>query len=144
MTIERTCQFCGDPFTLIGRTAPKRPAIFCSLSCSNKARSRPGKDKFWEKVNKTDTCWLWTGKIARDGYGYLRDQAAHRVSWELHNGPVPEGKWVLHHCDIRPCVNPSHLFLGSRQDNMDDMSMKGRAGKKLTAEDVRVIRAAIA
>ena len=51
---------------------------------------------------------------------------SHRASWEIFNGNIPKGKWVLHRCDIRECVNPNHLFLGNRQDNMDDMVKKGR------------------
>ena len=90
---------------------------------------------FWAKVDKTDTCWLWTGGKDTGGYGALRVKAprlsnkkvrASRYSWELHNGPIPEGLWVLHTCDVRHCVNPAHLWLGTRQDNVDDMKAKGR------------------
>lgn len=74
---------------------------------------------------------------------------AHRVAWRLVNGPIPEGMWVLHHCDNPSCVNPKHLFLGTPKDNAQDMIKKGRqgdnrgenaGGAKLTAEDVRAIR----
>ena len=77
---------------------------------------------------------------------------AHRVSWELQNGPIPEGLKVLHHCDNPPCVNPKHLFLGTIQDNADDMTSKNRqrgapgernAQAKLTDQDVRDIRVSI-
>lgn len=81
-------------------------------------------------------CWLWTGwKGGPDGskYGYIsvggragRGCRAHRVSWELHHGPIPEGMHVLHKCDVPLCVNPEHLFLGTRSDNMQDMISKGR------------------
>ena len=90
-------------------------------------------DRFWDKVDKTRSgCWLWTGCTNADGYGRLalgrkRTEKAHRVSWELHNGPIPDGAEVCHTCDNPGCVNPDHLFLGTHQDNMTDMRRKGRA-----------------
>jgi len=90
--------------------------------------------RFWNKVNKTDTCWLWTASKRNKGYGafsYTRDgkmiqDRAHRYSWEIHKGSIPEGLFVLHSCDVPACVNPSHLFLGNNQENVDDMMNKGR------------------
>lgn len=87
--------------------------------------------RFWSKVQKTDDCWLWTGttwgqpEYARFKIGNKYSQAS-QYSWELHNGPMPEGLWALHRCDNPLCVNPAHLFVGTRQDNMDDMKAKGR------------------
>jgi len=71
-------------------------------------------------------CWLWTGGMHRSGYGMLRSGKTHRVSWRLFRGEIPQGLYVLHKCDVRCCVNPDHLFLGSHRDNMKDMSRKGR------------------
>lgn len=75
-------------------------------------------------------CWLWTGKLDRSGYGYLvhdeRPRRAHRMSWKLHVGPIPEGLHVCHRCDVRSCVNPAHLFLGTARDNIRDCWAKGR------------------
>lgn len=73
-------------------------------------------------------CWLWLGGVSYPaGYGRMtRGQYAHRVSYEIHRGAVPRGLHVLHRCDNRICVNPDHLFVGTRSDNMRDMMAKGR------------------
>lgn len=76
-------------------------------------------------------CWLWTGSLQKDGYGLIKDgrmRTAHRVSWELHRGPIPARACVLHKCDVRSCVNPDHLWLGSLRDNAVDMARKKRTG----------------
>ena len=91
--------------------------------------------RFWEKVNKTDTCWNWTGSKRNKGYGafvFARPDGkvvqgrAHRFSYEIHKEEIPKGLFVLHKCDNPACVNPDHLFLGTNQDNVDDMMRKGR------------------
>ncbi len=114
---------------------------------------------FWRRVNKTEGCWLWTGAPANVGYGAVyfegRDQSTHRVSWQLAYGPIPDGLCVLHKCDIRLCVNPEHLFLGTKKDNTQDMMQKGRNrsnpprgerqhAAKLTEESVRSALARVA
>lgn len=94
--------------------------------------------RFWAKVIKTESCWGWAGSKVRD-YGQIwhkgKHLLAHRVSWELANGPVPAGMHVLHRCDYPPCTNPAHLFLGTHNDNMRDMVKKQRttAGTKSKA-----------
>jgi hypothetical protein len=96
-------------------------------------------------------CHNWTGSIMPNGYGQIHSKGqtayAHRVAWELANGPVPEGAYVLHSCDNRRCVNSAHMRLGSFQDNMDDMTGKLRqphgprnGHAKLTVAEVRLIR----
>ncbi len=74
-------------------------------------------------------CWIWMGGNCR-GYGHIKvkgkTKKTHRVAWELAYGPIPEGLFVLHHCDVPPCANPDHLFLGTHTDNMRDMIAKGR------------------
>lgn len=85
---------------------------------------------FWRRVEKTPGCWLWRGTIVRGGYGHvsINDETikAHRVSWEIHKGAIPEGLRVLHHCDVRCCVRPEHLFLGTAAANSKNMVLKGR------------------
>lgn len=91
-------------------------------------------DRLMGKVRKTGSCWLWTGPRLRNGYGQIRlprgkGTTAHRASWMVHCGDIPNGLSVLHRCDVRLCVNPDHLFLGTQQENMTDMVQKGRQGK---------------
>ena len=87
-------------------------------------------DRFWNRVKKTRGCWIWTGVISRR-YGALkvngRTHRAHRFSWVLRFGEIPEGLFVCHHCDNPVCVRPDHLFLGTPLDNMRDKIAKGRA-----------------
>lgn len=84
---------------------------------------------FWTKVDRgggPDACWIWRGLSNRTGYGRYSQQVASRVSWVMAHGPIPDGLLVCHHCDNPPCVNPSHLFLGSHLDNLRDSMRKGR------------------
>ena len=96
---------------------------------------KPIVERFWEKVEKTDGCWLWAGKragnygalsIGRRGEGHVY---AHRFSYEKFIGPIPEGRLVCHTCDTPLCVNPEHLWLGTYSENMLDAVAKGRRPK---------------
>lgn len=91
------------------------------------------KGRFEDRYEKdANGCWLWKGPLS-NGYGSYyfegRAQPAHRASWKMAKGPIPKGMFVLHICDVRPCVNPEHLFLGTQADNMADMVAKGRASR---------------
>ena len=111
------------------------------------------KERFWARVNKTDTCWLWTGCCAKkSGYGMLglnqKMYFAHRVSWVLYDKIIPEGLEILHSCRSKNCVNPAHLSAGTHAQNMADMIRDGTLvnGENhpqaiLTDEQVREIRA---
>jgi hypothetical protein len=77
---------------------------------------------------ETDACVPWPGPGKTYGQLWIRGKAvpAHRAAWMLARGPIPDGLWILHHCDNPPCVNPKHLFLGTQADNHKDMMLKGR------------------
>lgn len=107
------------------------PSESCIPSRRFGPKPKPVYDRLFAKVQRTPTCWLWAGPLDGWGYGALsiqrRPVRAHRVSWELHHGPIPDGLSVLHHCDVPRCVNPAHLFLGDQRANMKDKAMKGRS-----------------
>lgn len=90
-------------------------------------------EAFWARVDKSGDCWEWTGPRHQQGYGLVghRSRKAHRVSYELANGPIPDGMLVRHLCHNPPCVRPDHLTLGTQKDNMADMYAAGR-GRKAT------------
>lgn len=147
-----TCRTCEKPY--MGR----KLSVYCSKPCCSSEATLPL--RFWSKVDRRgpDDCWEWRAFRAPNGYGKFGrakgvNQYAHRVAWELSRAtPPPDDMHVCHHCDHRACCNPDHLFLGTRQDNMDDMVRKGRQrhgvqrgeknkNAKLTQSQVDAIRA---
>ena len=113
---------------------------------------------FWRHVEPTpdDVCWIWRGAKTGTGYGHTRVggrrgsyMTSNRMSWEVHHGPIPAGMHVLHHCDVKLCCRPDHLYLGTRTDNLRDAMNRGRirSGERhgmarLRNRDVRSIREA--
>lgn len=108
-------------------------------SYGKQTRSTLGSDeiRFWSKVDKKGECWIWTGSTNPDGYGRFKVngklEQAHRFSFNFHFDKPEDNKHVLHKCDVRCCVNPDHLFLGSHSDNMKDMYKKERHNNRLYA-----------
>lgn len=93
---------------------------------------RPIEDRLWSRVAKSDGCWEWQGAFHKTGYGIISRAGergywlTHRVAWEVTNGPISIGACVLHHCDNRRCVRPSHLYVGDKKDNARDREARHR------------------
>lgn len=145
LTLDRTCQLCGAAFY-------QRPAVvrrvggrYCSRKCARQAQPTvPLNERFWAKVNQTSGCWEWTGSRNPKGYGQIQRGGrggglvlTHRLSWEIHNGSIPDSLFVLHKCDNPACVRPDHLWIGSKAENTADMMAKGR---HKTAPPKRLLR----
>lgn len=112
------CTKCGKPIVMSANTCQ---------SCKPPSRVRD-EYHFWSLVRKTEACWLWCGDPWA-GYGRVtihgKRDSAHRQSWRLAHGEIPNDRFVCHHCDVPLCVRPSHLFLGTQKDNMQDWTKKG-------------------
>ena len=157
----QTCRTCLKRFYL----RPSRIAeggFFCNRKCRRRISWPALADVFWSHVKKgaPNICWNWTGPLTVTGYGEFKYRnlvcKAHRLSYEIHTGPIPKKKnWtescVMHACDNRRCVNPAHLHLGTSRENILDCVAKDRHSRgmrnglaKLTDNSVRIIRATYA
>lgn len=123
----RACRFCGNDFV------PARclhTGTYCSRACRNAGYVAFAIEGFWNSLRQEGGCKVWVGGRNHRGYGFTSldgiDMSTHRKAWILTYGPIPDGMSVLHHCDNPPCCEPTHLFLGTQSDNMNDMYAKGR------------------
>jgi hypothetical protein len=169
---NNVCETCKKEFV----TRPSETRKYCCLKCFKRPTSYPNRKKqysFWataneeekisrykemfdRKVIKRDGCWGWRNPAGSSGYGYLGPNGyvvnAHRLSWIIHNGPIPENLWVLHKCNNPICSNPDHLYLGTPKDNTRDMILAGRSNRnmqssknaKLTLEQAKEIKILLA
>lgn len=149
--VELACRNCNAQFWVIPARLRAGKPRYCSTACWKKHRASLFAERFWAKVVKTDSCWLWTGAKDGRGYGYFYfapgdTRQAHRVSWEIANGPIPDGLCVLHNCpggDNPSCVNPSHLFLGDRIVNNEDKVAKDRQTRGTSHPNAKLNEAAV-
>lgn len=149
----KSCSNCGAQISV-----PKclnKPTNFCNRKCLGEYRrgkiKTPAAERFYAKVEKSESCWIWIGAMSWNGYGRFAERkhhivGAHQFAWKLKSGTWPDG-YVLHSCDNRLCVNPDHLRIGTQQDNINDAGLRNRRSRgsthghaKFTERDIAEIR----
>lgn len=164
MKVNVICKHCGIEFIATHTDVNRGKCKYCSHYCSAQARigtvgpnkgntpnNKHTPQSFWNLVDKSGDCWLWTLGVIGFGYGSLTYQGkaarAHRLAYTLGVGAIPKGMQVLHKCDNPLCCNPDHLFLGNHKDNINDRIEKDRTARgeqsgthKLTDEQVLYIK----
>jgi hypothetical protein len=126
------CQQCGRLFHVPPARANDGRGRYCGKPCADAAKVLvlDPVAHFHASIVRGEGCWSWAADLNNTGYGVVRTHGrlllAHRLSWEIHRGPIPDGLCVLHECDNPPCCNPAHLFLGTKPDNNRDRARKGR------------------
>lgn len=132
-----SCIECHSSFMRRTAEIKRNPNTFCNKKCYGAWLSKQALSEFMSRTKKVGKCLVWTGSTNSCGYGTVKhfgkQVRAHQLSYILNVAPIPKGLHVLHKCDVPACVNPKHLFLGTHQDNMDDMNKKGRRFRKLPA-----------
>src|ERR1700733_6129279 len=124
---DKVCEICCIKFQISLCLSNRGNGRYCSRKCHHKSKVVPLRDRFekYKGIPNENNCMNWLAGKDKDGYGKIKkrgsggqgDLRAHRVAWELANGPIPEGMKVLHKCDNTSCVNIDHLFLGTTDDN---------------------------
>lgn len=135
------CKSCKKEFQIIGHV--RKNPTYCSWKCLHACK--PIEELYWRRVIKKEGCWSWKGGKTALGYGRFSSghknnviqPFAHRVSWEIHFGKIPDGLLVCHKCDNPECSNPNHLFLGTPKDNFRDAIKKGRNNPHHTKNRLR-------
>jgi hypothetical protein len=153
--LDISCYHCGTSIQRVPSQIAAYRTHFCSIKCHGLYRGANLKERLMKSVTKQPNggCWEWRGTVLTSGYGQIRQNnepiTTHRASWIVHRGPIPSTMFVLHKCDVRHCINPDHLFLGTQSDNMRDRTNKGRDGVKygtghwnsrLRPQDIKKIR----